>query len=76
MAKKPKIRFSGYYPAAVIQAIKSMAEKEGLSENEAAAKLLEAGIKATAAKDEPAGPPKGLKGIDLTIWKAEQKSKS
>lgn len=74
MAKKPKVRFSGYYPEAIIQAIKEKAEREGLSENEAATKLLEAGI--VALKPMPdAKPPPGLKGIELTIWKAEQKTK-
>lgn len=70
MAKRSKIRFSGYYPAEIIRAIKNLAEKEDLSDNEAATELLETGI---AALNHQA--PAGLKGIDLAVCKAEQKEK-
>lgn len=88
MAKEPKIRFSGYYPKEVVAAIKGLADRDRLSENEAATKLLEAGILAVMPVPDftpggiAKGPvriktnnPSGLKGIDLAVWKAEQKEK-
>jgi hypothetical protein len=70
MAKKAKQRFSGYFPISIIEAIKAKAVADEIAENEAAQYFLELGIKADQQQT-----PAGLTGIDLSIWKAEQKAK-